>query len=658
VNAELETQPRSATGPSGPKPPWFPAWIVCSVLSMTGHALLVEHFVPVKEVFSERPLQGIDYDLHIGQVFRVVEALDRWGKAWLYDVHLLAGQPEGAITDSGSKGWELWTFALFRLGVPRPIAFNSFVLFVMLAAPLVLFRAARSFGLGHWESLLAAAMSSTLWFFDSHLHWVWFVGMISWSGASCLALLTLGLFYRFLHTLTLARACLCALCLGTVLLIHPYTFFVLTPPMLALYARAFRSLPRRGHILISGIALSAVAENAFWLHNAIKHWHYILDSAYYAQARPEYLLCDYFDVLCNGADSGVIGTRTGFRILYLALAVAGLVVWKRQRDERWLPFVTGLLTLLAIAYFGGFIPHMQQTQPYRQITPAMLMTTLPAASFVGRFWAQRDQLLPALASRAMALALVFALVQQLLATQVAYFLPELVPTPKDHPDGARSPLSGYGHLWHPDFPAHFRYSVPHDPALIEYGFEPTIRWLQVHTRPSERVLIEGSVLGERVAWRTNLEVLGGFFERNVTHVDANYFREHRTYAATPLQLAHYLRTYAVDWVISNRPEFARVPELLRAEALVGALHVYRTRIPVNRVLHGGGAVRASENRIEVSGSDPSEVLLLAYHWHEALRCKPECRVERQVVDIDRVGFIRIPAPHAARVVVWNSYQSW
>jgi hypothetical protein len=426
--------------------------------------------------------------------------------------------------------------------------------------------------------------------------------------------------------------------------------------MLVLYARAAKAASRSLHALVLGIAAVALAMNAFWLRNAAMNWHYILDSAYYAQAHPQYLLCDYFDILCNGADSGVIGTRTGFRILYLALAVAGLAAWRRKRDDRCWPFLTGLLALYVIAYFGAFIPGMQQTQPYRQITPAMLMTTLPATAFLQQLWQQRTQLLETFTARGLLLVLGFALSQQLLATQVAYFFPELVPYPKQHPDGARSPLSGYGYVSHPDLPDELSYTVPHDPTYIEFGIEPAIRWLQQHAEKGDRVLIEGSVLGERLAWRTNLEVLGGFFERNVAHVDANYFREHQTYAANPIQLAYYLRTFAVKWVIANRPEFDRIPAVLHHEATVSDRRVYRTLMPVSRVLQGGGSVTASENRIEVVGSDPKQPLLLSYHWHEALRCKPDCQVERAAIDIDRVGFVRIPAPHAAHVVIWNSYQ--
>jgi hypothetical protein len=632
-------------------------FVAAAVLLAVVHVSLVNHFVPLTAIFSDTPLQGDDFDLHIGQVFRVMRALEGWGKSWSYDVSLLAGQPEGTITDSGSKAWELWAFALAHVGVPRALAFNSFILVVMLACPLLLYAAARCFGSSQGASLLAAAMASSLWFFDSHIHWIWFVGMVSWGLASCLAILTLGLFHRFLQTRRLALAAPAALCLSVGLLIHPYTFFVLAPPMAACYLRSWRTLPRAGHIAVAAMIACALAVNGYWVRNAMAHWHYILNSAYYAQADPRYFLCDLFDVLCSGADTGVIGTRTGFRFLYLGLAAAGLYAWRSGRDSRFLPLSVAIAVLYGWAYLGGFVPGMQQTQPYRQITPASLFTTLPAAAFVERLWRERLFVnLPRVAQLLVA-ALGFALAQQLVAGQVLYFLPRLVPDPQRLLDGSRSPISKYGHLWHPDMPSHVHYGVPHDPA-IEIGIEPTIAWLSLHVPDRTRILVEGGLLGERLAWRTNFEVLGGFFERNVAHVYANYFREHHLREAEPVDFLHYLRVFAVEWVVGNRSEFELVPGLLERVAVVHGRNIYRTRTPVNRVLQGGGSVRAGDNRIEVRGSDPQKALLLSYHWHEALRCKPDCRIEREPVDIDHVGLIRIPAPHPAHVVIWNSYQSW
>ncbi|HET8938359.1 MAG TPA: hypothetical protein VFN67_33170 [Polyangiales bacterium] len=620
------------------------------------YAALVNHFVPVAEVLSDRPLQGVDYDLHIGQIYRVVDALQRWGKSWLYDVQLLAGHPEGTILDAGSKGWELWTYLLVSCGIPRATAFNLFVLLQMWLAPVWMYLAGARFRMTRLASLVAAAMSGTLILFDSHVHWLWFVGMISWTGASCLAIFTLGLFFRFVEQARPRVAIGTALALGTTLLIHPYTFFELAPPMAALYVRAYRNLTRAGHFWTCVIGVTALAENAYWLHNAAQQWHYILNSAYYAQGRPTFLVCDFFDVLCSGPDTGVIGTRTGFRFLYFALGLAGLAFWQQTGERCLLPIATAIAALYGVSYFGQLLPGMDQTQPYRQITPAMLFTCLPAAALVSSASLAAQLRQASLAVKGIVAALSFALLQQLLATQVLYFFPELVPTPPNHPDGARSPLSGYGHVSHPALPDHVAYGLPHDSRVLEKGMEECLQWLEQNTHAGERILVQSGVLGERIAWRTHLEVIGGFFERNERHAEANYFRKYQNYKPDPGEVEHYLTTFAISWVISARPEFRKDAPLVANVTTAGACPIARISLQANKVLEGGGEVDASTNRIEVRGSDPHRALVVSYHWHESLRCKPDCRVERNPVDLDPVGFIRIPAPHPADLEIWNSYQ--
>jgi hypothetical protein len=632
-------------------------WVAASGLA-TLHAVLVNYFIPVRQIFSRTPLTGVDYDLHIGQVFRVVEGLEGWGKSWLYDVQLAAGQPEGTILDSGSKGWELWTFVLHHyLGVDRAIAFNAFVLLVMLSAPALVYAAARAFDLGAATGLIAAAMMSTLWFFDSHIHWLWFIGMVSWAGAASLAPLTIGLFHRFVTTGRPRVAALCGVCLGGGLLVHPYTFFAVGPAMLAIYARALRTLPRRGHLAIVAIAAGALAMNAYWLRNAAMHWHYVLDSAFYAQAGPRFLLCDVFDVLCSGADSGVIGTRTGFRFLYLGLAVAGLWFLRRERDPRFLPLFVGVTALYFCAYLGGAVPGLQQTQPYRQITPAAFLTTLPAAALLESIVRQKRLAGLAFGAAALLSVLSLSLLQRLVAGDVLYFLPRLIPEPQKLLDGSSSPLSKYGYFWQPEsrLPSHVHYGVPHDPFL-EGGIPKVIDWLTKHVPEHSRVLVQGATLGERIAWQGRFEVIGGFVERNVAHAYSNYFRQYANTTPDELEIARYLHVFAVGWVVSNRPELAKYPGVLEEVAAFLGLHIYRTKEKVNRVLAGGGSLQASENRIEIQGSNPAEAVVLSYHFHEALRCKPNCAVERAPVDIDRVGMLRIPAPHPADLTIYNSYE--
>jgi hypothetical protein len=630
-------------------------WLVLAgVLLMAAHVGLVNYFVPFENVFGVRPLTGADYDLHIGQVYRVVEGLEGWGKSWVYDVKLVAGQPEGTITDSGSKGWELWTYAMHQLGATRPIAFNTFVLLVMLACPLLVFAAARAFELPYGASLLAAAMASSVWFFDSYVHWIWFVGMISWAGASCLALLTLGLFYRLMRTQHLAFALPCGLCLGIGHLIHPYSFFVLAPPMAAVYFRGFRSRRRSVHAAVVGIAIFAVAINAFWLITSLAHWHYILDSGFFARGALGYFVSDFFEIL-RGPDTGVIGVRSGFRILYFGLSAAWLVLERRRSDPRVLPIAVGMLSALALAYLAAYLPGGPQVQPYRNLPPAILLSTIPAAAFLsqqvsGRMWQSATT-----GVRALLLVAAVALFQHL-SQQILFFIPRSLPAPDSFPDGFAFPLSKYGFLsYFP--PDQLHYGLPH-PYEVEPGLAATAAWLSENIPSNSRVLVEGAALGERLAWSSPFEVIGGFRERNVAHAYANYFRSHDRRPATPSELGEYLRTFGISWIVLclDHPEFDNAPGVVAPVRVIAGYRVYRTVAPVGRVLAGAGTVRARTNEIDVRDSDPNRPLVLSYHFHEALRCAPECSIERENHPLDRVGFIRVPSPHPRAFRIFNSYK--
>src|SRR5205823_4166500 len=158
-----------------------------------------------------------------------------------------------------------------------------------------------------------------------------------------------------------------------------------------------------------------------------------------------------------------------------------------------------------------------------------------------------------------------------------------------------------------------------------------------------------------LAWRGPFEVIGGFVERNIAHAYANYFRQYAESVPSEFELARYLHVFAVGWIVTNRPEFERYGSVVERVATIGGRNVYRTLEPVRRILSPSGSARATENRIEVKGADPAQPIVLSYHFHEALRCRPNCRIERAPVDIDRVGLIQIPIPHPEDVVIYNAY---
>ena len=615
------------------------------------HAALTQCFLPLSLVLGPEPIHGDDFDTHIGQTYKVLEGLQGWGRSWVYDPKLLAGQPEGTIFDGDNKAWELWTWVGVSLGASRELAFNSFVLAVFLAWPGLAFLGARLLGFSAGAAVLAAGLSSLGWFFDSFAHWVWWIGMVEYGAGTCFAIVPLALFYRFVRAPGLGLATGTAVALGAALIVHPYAFFILFAPMGCMYLAAARGFGRREHGLVAAIVAGCVALNLWWLLPAFAHWHYVLDSGFYAQAGPAFLVADFFDLLRDPSDTGVIGTRTGFRFLYLALSVAALVYWRRERDPRFVPFAALLGVCFALSYFAPFIPHARQIQPYRHALPLLFFAAVAAAGFVEHVLARRLLAgLPA-AVNALLAVLAFGVVQHL-AIQAAYFLPQLVPEARPLFDGTPALVNRYGFFNNFKAHTHMFYGLPRDPSF-EAGIEDVERWVERRLPRGTRLLVDSMVLGERLAWKSHAEVMGGFELRNIDHSYANFFRRYGARRVDEATLEGYLRTFAISYVLLQRPrdDIAKAERVLEAVPPIYPFHVYRSKLSDSKLLVNRGSVHASTNRIAVSGSDPNEDVVLSYHWHERLACLPRCRVVRQPNPLDRVGFIRVPAPHPERFVI-------
>jgi hypothetical protein len=627
---------------------------LCAAALVLFHVGLTSYFLSIPRIFSAAPLAGDDYDTHIAQTYRVVEGLEKFGKSWVYDVKLLAGQPEGTIFDADNKGWELWTYGLYRLGMPKGMAFNTYILAAWLACPLALFIAARLFRIGPFASLLAGLLGSLLWFFDSFIHWTWWVGMMAYVSAGYSVVLPMAVFYRFVHDRTLGYAIASGVLLALSHLNHPYSFFVLAPALGALFLQHARSFDRREHLLVAGIVVFTLAVNAYWLHAAFIHWHYILDSAYFGQTGFSYLVADFFGILLNPSDSGVIGTRASVRFLCMALALGALVSWKREGDPRFVMFASTLFVLFTLSYMGAYIPQAGQIQPYRHVVPLGFVSAIAGAALIERAFSG-DGLAALATPLRLVLATCVLLVAQLVGRDALYFMPELAPRVQPLLDGAQSPLTEHGFGWFHEDLAHVTYRLPRGPEH-EAGMRDFVRWIEKNTETGDRVLIDNPSIGERLAWRTDVEVLGGFRVKNIAHAYSNFFRLYPE-PVSDEQVTDYLATYGVRWVVlhAKRPDLERSPWLTLVDE-TDVRRIYRNRVAISPLRQGGGRLRARTNRIEVWGSDPTKDLVLSYHVHESLRCVPDCRVVRESHPLSRVGFIRVPAPHPRDVVVWNSYQ--
>ena len=640
------------------KPSWRRRLVFPALALLLGalHVLYVFHVEQPAAMFSRHPISGRDYDIHVNQVWRVTEALDGCGRSWAWDPQVLAGFPVGTVFDADNKAWELWTWSLTKLGVSKGQAFNLFLLLAHLLLPLAVFWSARLFDLSRLSALLACALALSIWFFDGFVRWSWWEGMVAYSFAAYLCLPALALFHRFLADRRWRHAAALALVLAFAHLVHPYVFFVLAVPMTVMYVIAFRSLRPVHHLAIAGAALATVLANAWWLVVAFGHWHYVigveeLGASYLGAGRLDHLLTDWLGIVSDRAVTGGAGMRSGFRFLVLGAAAITLVLWRGERDGRFRIFVSAVPLLLAATYLGGYLPLLREVQPYRFVVPALFLAVVPAAALVEEV--ARRRVLAGLPWFAWALGgLVAVAALPRLARDVLYFtaalVPETAPLVEENP--RITDTIGFGNI---GYPAHkeFRHG-PMPPDFVGIA-----DWFEKHADGRGRAMVEHWTLGEMLAWKTKTQVLGGFRLRNLQHNAANFFRLHPLGDPPPGVLERYMDDYAVKWLVTSftHQRFEARTDLFEPAAEIGTHRIFVSKRPVSFFARNRGRVKASLNRLSVKKTWPDDDVVLRFHWHERLRCRPDCRVEREPLDGDPVGFIRVPAPHPSNFVIWNGY---
>jgi hypothetical protein len=613
------------------------------------HVAVMLIMQPAAVILAATPVLQLDYSTHYEQCKRAVETFNAHGRMWLWDPHLLAGQLSGAIFDADNKGYELWCLALTKLGVSFDRAYSLFPWFVSALVHPIVMVSARLFGVTLRGSIAAAALASLMWWFDGFMHWMWFVGMISWGFAAVVFLLPLSLFVAYLRDRKRWLLIALAPALALNLTIHPYAFFVLAAPMLVLYVRA-RDLSRNEHVAIVAVALFAVASNLWWLRPALRFWHYILDSGYYLDASPDFALWDWLALTKDPWVTGVIANRTGFRFLALALAVIALIQLRRVRDERIVFIGVAVFVPFFIAYVGGVTPILRQVQPYRFVAPAMMLcAVLGGAALDALVEPLRDFFRARVhVAATAALAVTACIAVPRLVRDVLYFAPSVLPDrgkplPLPPPNVTGAP--GLGALgWQSTMDFRIVAAAPHELATIEI--------VKVLDDGSGRFLVEWWSTGEQLAGRTDAQILGGFREINLAHSDANWFRVQPEDAAFDVEkFRAYLEAFNVKWV-----SLMKVPPALESHELLEPVNGvpgrwFRVKKPSGWFIPSGpGLVRATNDRIDVRGSAGGS-LVLRYHYLETLVCRPGCTVRRVASPATRVGFIGVDnAPRDFEIV--------
>jgi hypothetical protein len=614
---------------------------VRAVLGVAGtlHLSLLAYFTPLKLPFSGLPFHTFDYALHAYQVDRALTAFRETGRLWAYDPLALAGQPAGTVEDLTSKSLELFVIALAKLGLNPWVAFNGYVLLVHLAMPFVAWKAARLFDLSRLAAALSVLFWVVLWYFDSLLHWFWYVGMISWSAASALTVLVVALMYRALE----GRKPLTYLGLGLtaalVTLVHPFAVLTLVVPLAALYARSFRTLRPWEHAALAAGLAAAFSTTLVWLGTALRFRHYIGPVDAFLWPTLSYVWFDWLDLLKDVLMTGQ-PVRTAFRTLAFGLGFVGLLGLRQARDRRTLPLALVSFGSLALAYISGYSAALRQTQPYRHLGPGVLGAALVAAVVTANLVAARAAKGGTRNERA-ALGLGLVLAVPVLLRTVVGFLPTVLPGGAAPHRMLRASLSPPGVARLELQPTVLGYDGP------DADYPVIAQHLERAVGQTGRVAVFDWVLGEYLATFTHVPILGGIPQRNVPHAAAHPLRlDLNPEFPGDDPIRRYLDQYAVRAVVLHGPE---TPWDIRRDLLaplegVGDYRLYLVRAPSSYFEQGGG--RVTEQRLDsirVSDVTGPEVVL-RFHWLETLRCRPNCAVERAEAHRDGGGFLRVRTP--------------
>lgn len=598
-------------------------------------------------LFGRDPVCSIDYALHIYQVDRAMKAFRGWHQLWAWDPQSLAGQIPGVHEDLTSKGTELWVIALSSLGVSSGFAFNLVIALTHLSVPFIAYAAARLFRLDRVERAVATLLWVVLWWFDSFFHWAWWVGMISWALASCLIVLVVALLYR--ATEDHDRRCYAALIgvLPVLALVHPFAGLTLAVPCAVAYGRVARRLARWEHLLLALAALVALSTAAIWIRPALAFKHYLGDVDTFFRPTLSYFFYDAFDLTRDGINTGV-PVRTWMRTACWIGAAVALHRWRKAGDARWAPLAALIVFGVLLAYVSGYLWTARQTQPYRNIGPAMLAAAIPAAIVLRRSFSPDTFRGLAPAARVAFVLLACAVVPRVVR-DVVYYVPELLParTPRALTDAFASSLV----------------QLPGEPTPIPLRHEVAPedwRQLAVHLDDKYasigRVAVTDWVLAEYLTTATRTPILGGIPERPIPHVDAHPARYAGVPARSVAELEAYLERYAVAAVVVDGAfgPLDVMREALDPAGAIGGVRIYRPKRTPSYFAAGSGRVEQSLNLLRVSEAKGDEVVL-RFHWLDTLRCRPGCTLERAETPGVRMGFLRVKNP-PPEFDIFNSYE--
>jgi hypothetical protein len=593
-------------------------WLLPSII---GHTLGLALFINWDDFWANPPIHYTDYALH----YIAAEAVNHFlseGQLWGYSPFFHAGFAEGTVFDSDNKAIEVVTWLLHLMGLSIPHAFNIVIVFLLAVAPFSVWLGTRLARIPPMTAGLAQMLALVLWYGDATINWAWRGGAIAFTATAFASFIVIAAFGEWLAREELARLeAFVWFALGPLLFwLHPWAFFVLAPPMMALWLTRPRWnwLSWFVPILWSGWV---IALNWPWLSTLLRFLSTKTPSADFLQGGLQQFLDD-------------VATPYGWlRLIILGMAAWGIWCWRKAGHRQWLAWAVSLGIWIMLAYAGRYLG-LGDFQPYRFITPALVAAVVPAAAALA-------EATPHARSRS---AIGFAVVA------LASLWPLYRAWPRHYlqPDGTPNDyLSG--------------------PQPAEHAICTALSSLDL---TQGRVLTNDWRLGAYLPECSGAQVIGGPFiwvwtTYGYSNAGVWDFLRHPVQEFDEARMIAALNQYNVHWVVINQAQAPKVytwdqwrldhPDFFTPLETHGAFALFAVAHPGSWFARGSGTVRADYNCLEVSEASPGG-LVLKYHWLNTLVASRALSLRPVYLGDDPEPFIAIENGTITSFVIQQTYR--
>jgi hypothetical protein len=577
--------------------------------------ILVNHFLPISEVFNSKPITNDDYPIMFYTTY--VRSLSfSTGKTSIYNPFFYSGYIDsGNFIGSEFIRNRFAVSPVFAIPFSSTIAGFKFYIFTFnLIFPLVMLLAAMNFDLGKREAIVVAFLSCVIWNFEQTVHNTNYYG-IPFTFESYILIFVVSLFYKlskndnshlFLYFLCFLLLIIAGLSVG---FIHLLSLIVLAIPFtIFVYKKSKLFFALLATLTILSIVLI---------------WTLIINFTNNFNPLPFYQSGGLQTIFLDFQNNAL-------QLVIAILGFYGVYRWKNEKFK-FVLFLTTSTFFFAFSYFGSLSYTISFLEPKRLLIPLNFLLIFPSSTAISDF----EKLFKKRVNKK--LLLFFAIV----AIMLMYFK-----TPEIYLDIK----SQFQNAWE-------KYLITDIPKDVQ----ELIFWIKENTTSDARILIEDSghkvhqYGGHMIALfplYTNREFIGGFYPDSglkkeieiPNFYDGILFNKKNVSQYSSDELEKYFDLYNIKWVVAwsnaSKRTFNKHPELMSKIKEIGKFSIYENKIEPTFFIKGDGNITANYNIIEITNATPNGIIL-KYRYSKILKTEPMLKIEKYKLENITIAFMSI-----------------